>query len=175
MQDRLLPLAIACAVAVLSALGLVLTRRLVHCAGLLLVHSLAIAALYFVLSADFVAVGQVMVYSGAIVVLFLFVVLLLPQGGVEEPLGTRRLLLALTGGALMLAALLFAMVELLHVDAPTAPPPGDSSVAAVARSLFGPQLVPFELTALLLLVAIIGGVSMWQRQGGDRMRGDRMQ
>src|ERR1043165_3721519 len=78
------PVAICCALAALSALGVVLLRRPVHVAVALLAHSLSLAALYLSLEAQFSAVAQTLIYSGAIVVLFLIVVALLPTGGREE-------------------------------------------------------------------------------------------
>jgi len=171
MAERMVPLGIACAVALLTALGVVVVRRPVHCAFLLLLHSLSLAALYLGLSADFVAMGQITIYSGAIVVLFLFVVLLLPEAGRERPAGAGRVLLALGGGAVILAALLEPMLALSGSgEPPAAPPDPGFSVAGLARSLFGPQLVPFELTAVLLFVAIIGGVALWNRRPAEPSR-----
>jgi len=166
MNERLLALSVTCACAVLSAVGMVAARRLVRCAGLLLVHSLALAATYLLLSAEFLAMGQVVVYTGAIVVLFLFVVLLLPQGGREVSVTRGRLVMAALGGAVMLTALLAAVCGAM-VSPPDAAAAPDLSTVAVAHALFGPQLVPFELTALLLLVAIVGAVGLWQRERGE--------
>ena len=168
MNDRLVPLLITCGVALLSGMGMVMARRLVRCACLLLVHSLAIAATYWCMTAEFLAIAQVVVYTGAIVVLFLFVVLLLPEGGSEPRTTTGRTLLALAGAGALL-------VPLIAVAANSAEPPpaaaaGDTSVAAVARMLFGPLLVPFELTALLLLIAIVGAVTLWRRSGAEEQR-----
>jgi NADH-quinone oxidoreductase subunit J len=164
MTERMVPLAIACAIALFSALGLVLARRIVHCACLLLVHSLSIAAAYLLLAADFAAMGQVIVYSGAIVVLFLFVVLLLPQDGVEPKARPGRLAIALGGGAVVGSVLLSGVTAVAAASAPSAPATVDLSLARLAKeSLFETQLVPFELTAILLLVAIVGGVTLWHR------------
>ena len=87
MNELFIPLAVGCAVALVSALLVVLARRPVHSVVALLAHSLSLAALYLILGADMVAMGQVLIYSGAIVVLFLFVIALLPQGGSEADLG----------------------------------------------------------------------------------------
>jgi NADH:ubiquinone oxidoreductase subunit 6 (subunit J) len=160
MDDRLVPLIIGCALALGSALFVVLPRRPVHGAIALLVHSIALAGLYLVMAAELVAMGQVIVYSGAVVVLFLFVVLLLPKGGREPRMGPRRWLTALVGGGAFLAALAAAVL----VRLPPAPGPANGGVAAIGRSLFGSMLVPFELTAPLLLVAIVGAVTLWRRQ-----------
>lgn len=159
MGDRFIPLTIGCALALASALAVILPRRPVHCAIALLVHSISLAALYLAMFADLVAMGQVIVYSGAVVVLFLFVVLLLPKGGREPRLGPRRWFTAMIGGGAFFIALLASVV----VQLPPAPADVPHGSAAVGRSLFGSLLVPFELTAPLLLVAIIGAVTLWRR------------
>jgi NADH-quinone oxidoreductase subunit J len=139
----------------------VIARRPVYAAIFLLVHSLSLAALFGLLSAAMVAVGQVVIYSGAIVVLFLFVVTLLPSGGRELGASTSRVVAACIAGA----AILIAITEALSAGAiPQAPAtPGDLGVAAVGQALFGPLLVAFELTAPLLLVAVVGALVIWRR------------
>ena len=151
---------LACLVALLTALGVVLARRPVHGAVALLGHSVALSGLYLLLAAELVAVGQILIYSGAIVVLFLFVVALLPSGGSEGPAELGRIGAALVGGAAVLAALAAA------VGTVTAQPAANWSggVAEIGRSLFGSLLVPFELTAPLLLVVVVGAVTLWRRQ-----------
>src|SRR5438876_12078577 len=104
MESLFVPLLVGCAVALLSALGVVVARRPIYAAIALLVHSLSLAALFAILSAAMVAVGQLIIYSGAIVVLFLFVVTLLPMGGRElAPGRTRAAMAAVAGGALLVA------------------------------------------------------------------------
>src|ERR671932_89004 len=83
MDSLFAPLVLGCLVALVSAVGVVLARRPVYAAIFLLVHSLSLAALFALLAAPIVAVGQIVIYSGAIVVLVLFVVTLLPTGGRE--------------------------------------------------------------------------------------------
>lgn len=164
MEGRLLPILLACLCAVLSAVGIVLVRRMVRCTLLLLVHSLSIAMLYLLLDADFVAMGQITVYSGAIVVLFLFVVLLLPSGGEERPLERGRLLLVAMVGAAVLIPFAIAFAGVQTDPLAVAPTDAGFGVKKLAHVLFGPLLVPFEVTAVLLLVAIVGGVALWQRE-----------
>src|SRR6266849_3200546 len=104
MDSLFLPLLVGCAVALLSALGVVVARRPVYAAMFLLVHSLSLAALFGLLSAAMVAVGQVLIYSGAIVVLFLFVVTLLPSGGRElAATGSRVAAACVAAGGLVIA------------------------------------------------------------------------
>jgi NADH-quinone oxidoreductase subunit J len=162
LNSLFLPLAVGCAVALVSALMVVLARRPVHAVVALLGHSLSIAALYMILGADMVAVGQVLVYAGAIVVLFLFVVALLPQGGAEGDPTLGRVF----GGIVAAGALLVGIAAWLSLGAtlPPAAANAGGNVVEIGRSLFGRLIVPFELTAPLLLVAIIGAVSIWRRQ-----------
>src|SRR3984893_11159305 len=105
MQDLFVPLFVGCAVALVSALGVVVARRPIYAAMALLVHSLSLAGLFGLLSATMVAVGQVIIYSGAIVVLFLFVVTLLPSGGRELGPRTSRLAGACVAAGGLLVAL----------------------------------------------------------------------
>jgi NADH-quinone oxidoreductase subunit J len=159
----LLPIAICCACAGLSALAVVLLRRPVHVALGLLFHSLSMAALYLTLDAQFAAVAQVLIYSGAIVVLFLIVVALLPEGG-REALSAQ----AVGGAAAVFVAMasafgavLFGLSNLGVVDS-SAP-----SVKEVGAPLFAELLVPFEMTAPLLLTAIVAAITLWRRQEGS--------
>ncbi|MBV9322691.1 MAG: NADH-quinone oxidoreductase subunit J [Chloroflexi bacterium] len=161
MDNLFVPLLIGCLVAIASAFGVILARRPVYAAAYLLLHSLSLAALYAILSAAMVAIGQVIIYSGAIVVLFLFVVTLLPTGGAElRPIGGRIAAACVGAGAVIVA-----LAASLTIGAiPLAPAtPGDMSVAAVGHSLFSTLLVAFELTAPLLLVAVVGAVVIWRR------------
>jgi NADH-quinone oxidoreductase subunit J len=154
------PVLVGCAVALASALGVVLARRPIYAAIFLLLHSLSLAALFGLLSAAMVAVGQVVIYSGAIVVLFLFVVTLLPSGGRELRLDASRVVAACVGAGGVLVALAAALAG---GSLPPSVSTADLSVAAVGHAFFGPLLVAFELTAPLLLVAIIGAVVIWRR------------
>jgi len=165
MHEQLPWLVAGCAVALLSALGVVLSRKPVYGAVSLLVHSLSLAALYMMLSAEFVAVGQVVIYSGAIVVLFLFVVLLLPQGGRETKVQPARALFAAGAAAALLVALTLASSR---VALPSVEPAETAGVREIGRSLFSSMLVPFELTTLPMLVAIVAAVTLWRRQEKER-------
>lgn len=162
MSELFIPLALGCAVALVSALLVVLARRPVHSVLALLAHSLSIAALYLILGADMVAVGQILIYSGAIVVLFLFVIALLPQGGSEPFPGVGRIIGGVVAGGALLAAI--AAWLALSATLPTPAASAGGNVAEIGRSLFGRLIVPFEMTAPLLLVAIVGAVAIWRRQ-----------
>lgn len=159
------PVAICCALAALSALGVVLLRRPVHVAVSLLAHSLSLAALYMALDAQFSAVAQTLIYSGAIVVLFLIVVALLPTGGTEE-IGVGRVA-AGTLVFLSIAACVGAGVWASLSALPQANEKG-FTVREIGAPLFKELIVPFELTAPLLLAAIVTAIALWRRQEGPR-------
>ena len=161
MNDQIVPLGLGCLVALASALGVVVARRPVYAAIFLLLHSLSLAALFGLLSAAMVAVGQIVIYSGAIVVLFLFVVTLLPSGGRELAVDSPRIIAACVAGAAVLVAIAASLAAGAIPPAPAVA--ADLGVGAVGTALFGPLLVAFELTAPLLLVAVIGAVVIWRR------------
>ena len=155
--------------AVLAALGMIVLRNPVHSALSLAVVFIALAAMYVLLSAPFIAVAQVMIYAGAILILFVFVIMLLSPGTDQGGgvLKSQRGLATLFGAALA--------VELVVVLAAAALPGArgeftperiaqDGNVQAVGKLLFTDFLLPFEITSILLLVAIVGVVVMAKRQ-----------
>jgi NADH-quinone oxidoreductase subunit J len=151
------------------ALGVVFHRNPVHCALLLVGVLLSLSGLFVILNAQFIAALQVIVYAGAIMVLFLFVVMLLNVKG-ETPLLSPG---AAKGFGFLFALLLF--VELLwtalspNAD-PNTPravssvPAGFGSPAAVGRVLYTTWLYPFEITSILLLIAVVGAVVLAKRK-----------
>ncbi len=154
------PVVVCCVLALVSALAVVLLKRPVHVAVGLLAHSLSMAALYFALDAQLMAVAQVLIYSGAIVVLFLIVVALLPTGGKEE-LGAGRFFAA----ALVLCAVGAGLVVMMNGASSLAAIDGAGpSVKDVGKPLFTSLLAPFEMTAPLLLAAIVSAIALWKRQ-----------
>lgn len=154
-------------IAVLSGIGVVSRRNPMYCAISMLAAFLSLAVLYVLLSAPFLAAMHVLVYTGAILVLFLFVIMLLnlkpEELGHEHPPAVRGLVAALCAGlfaVLAAPALLDPSLRAL----PKPPGPGFGSVEAVGRSLFGPYALPFELASVLILVAILGGVVLAKKK-----------
>lgn len=148
---------------VVSSLLVVFLRDVVHCAMALVAALLVIAVLFVALQAPMVGILQVMVYAGAIMVLFLFVIMFLNPKSLEQPRSAWWGLGSIL--AVMLGALLVAMLSKtepgrgsLH-DTPVF-----GSPAALARSLFNDFVLPFEIASVLLLVAIIGAVVMAKRE-----------
>jgi NADH-quinone oxidoreductase subunit J len=147
-----------------SALGLVLGKNAIHGALFLVVNLGSIAALYLMLGAEFLAAAQVIVYAGAIMVLFVFAIMVLIPGKEEsgpDPRRGARLLAAPLGALLFL--LLAIVVASRWRGAPGAGGPSGSA-AAVGRLLFTSYLFPFELTSVLLLAAMVGVLLLARRR-----------
>lgn len=163
-----------CAVIVLTgAIGVVLSSNPVYAALSLVMTLFGVAVLFVEEDAQFLAAVQVVVYAGAIVVLFLFVIMLLGVDRHEslrsEKLPGQRPVALLLG----LAALgeLLALTRLTHWDtgatSVTGPAAGGgANTGALARSIFTTYLLPFELTSLLLIIAVIAAVVLARRPGG---------
>jgi NADH-quinone oxidoreductase subunit J len=154
-------------VAIGSALGLVLKKNAIHGALFLVVNLGAIAALYLTLGAEFLAAAQVIVYAGAIMVLFVFAIMVLIPGKEETGPDPRRpyRLMALPVGAALLAELALVVVARRGADTGAAAPiPG--GVEAIGRLLFTDYLFPFELTSVLLLAAMVGVLLLARRRAG---------
>ena len=154
-------LAIACAL-------LFVTRKSPVAAALWLVNTMfCLAALYIMMDAQFVGAIQVLVYAGAIMVVFLFVVMLLNLGHADEITDIRgkwaRLAAAGLGVALAAQVLVLTRGRLPEVASTT--DTTANAVSPVAAVLFTEHLVAFEVTSVLLLVALVGAVVLAKRSG----------
>jgi len=149
---------------VASALVIVIHRNPVYSA-LGLVSTLFLLALLFIgLEAHMVAVLQIIVYAGAIVVLFLFVIMLLNLQVEEREMVSRPLIGAAVVGGLGLGVLVLVGIALTPLAPPVPVQPGYGGTLTLAERLFTTYLLPFELTSLLLLVAIVGAVVVGKRK-----------
>ncbi len=148
------------AVALISGVLVVFQTHPLRSALWLIVNFFAVAGLYLLAHAEFIAAIQVIVYAGAIMVLFLFVIMLLNLRQPEEQLARPRLGLKMAGITLaVFSAVLMAMGFARVVIKPvTETPVGLGNTESVARLLFTDYLLPFEVTSVLLLVAIVGSV-----------------
>ena len=157
-------------VAIGSAL-LFVTRRNPVAAALWLVNvMISLAALYIMMGAHFVGAVQVLIYAGAIMVVFLFVVMLLNLGHADIVADVQRMRWRLGAGALgivLLAFLLAAVREPLPIVPPAAAPAAPvgpvNAVAPVSEALFRDYLLAFEAASFVLLAAIVGAVTLAKR------------
>jgi len=155
---------ILAAVAILAALCVVLQRTPVYSALALIVVLCSLAVVYLLLGAEFLAVVQVIIYAGAIMVLFVLVIMLL-NARQETPLDRSRLARWL--GAPLLAVFLgevcFAVWQRYPVKA-TAAAVIDGGPRAIGALLFRSYVLPFEVTSILILVAVLGAVVLAKKQ-----------
>jgi NADH-quinone oxidoreductase subunit J len=168
------------ALALVGALGVVLARNTVHSALLLVMTLIAVAVFFLMQDAQLVAALQIIVYASAIVVLFLFVIMLLGVDRSEtfaEPLRFQRPFALVLGAILLLQVLALAghtwATGAECVEASCAPSvDGGGNVEAVARAIFTNYVWPFEITAALLVIAVVGAVVI-ARPGGAVEGGDK--
>jgi NADH-quinone oxidoreductase subunit J len=163
-----MPLAVFGILAILavgSAAGLLLKKNPIHGALFLVANLASVAALFLTLGAEFLAAAQVIVYAGAIAVLFVFAIMVLIPGKEEtgpDPLRSQRWLAVPLGGILLVEVGLMLRSALFQ-----GPPRGEpvaGGVQAVGRLLFTDYLFPFEVTSLLLLAALVGVMALTKRR-----------
>ncbi len=145
-----------------AAVAVVGSRRPIYSVLSLLVAMLCLASLFVMLGAYFIAAIQVLVYAGAVLVLFLFVIMLLNLA--PEALARTRMFTKRTVGLIAALWLLFQLGQ-LAIGAPGARQffavdPQGGTIESVGRLLFTAYLLPFELTSFLILAAIIGAVAL---------------
>jgi NADH-quinone oxidoreductase subunit J len=150
---------------VAGALNLLFQRHPINAALSLIVVMSSLAVLYLLLGAEFLAAAQVIVYSGAIMVLFTFVIMLLNAGREDRTHGSKAAyLVGIPGAAALFATLVYIFLSYRG-------PLGDASVGNylvtttdLSRVLFHDLLLPFEVTSVLILVAILGAVVLARKE-----------
>jgi NADH-quinone oxidoreductase subunit J len=158
-------------VAVAAGVGVIAQRSAVRSALFLLVNFCCLAGLYLLLNAQFVALVQVIIYAGAVVVLFLFIVMLLGIERAEESPDLRRYQWIAGGllGAIFLVGIIWAMIPIGTSLVPAATEwvgalvPTDN-VREIGAAMLTTFAIPFELASIVLLVAIIGAVVLAKRK-----------
>jgi NADH-quinone oxidoreductase subunit J len=163
---------VCAALAVSGALAVIVARNPIRSAMGLLLLILSIAGLFLALHAQFLAAVQLIVYAGAIVVLFLFVIMLLGPSA-SPPLDHRGIVGRTFGGALFALATLAALAAVVRAAlaahrtmAMPAPDANLGGIDAFGTVLFSDDLAPFELSSALLMVAVVGAVAVAKgRQG----------
>lgn len=150
-------------ISVISAVSMLLSRNAVYSALFLIINFGTIAAFYLMLGAPFLAMAQVTVYAGAIMVLFLFVIMLLgaEQLRISQSIGWQQPLAIVLGVVLLIEAgvILFSVRDTATL-LPTFSALNSEAAGptAIGLTLFNQYLLPFEITSVLLLVAMIGAI-----------------
>jgi NADH-quinone oxidoreductase subunit J len=147
-----------------AGLGVVVARNVVHAALFLLVSLVAVAGLYLILFAEFLALVQVLIYSGAIVIVLLFAIMLTRSGEYPRTGDNRQWPLAA-----VTALALLGVISVAFLAGPAqSTAPQSPSFTELGNSLFTVWAVPFEIASLVLLVALIGAIVIAR---GDREDG----
>jgi NADH-quinone oxidoreductase subunit J len=149
---------IIAAVMIVAALRVVTARNVVHAALSLVLVMAGAAAQYLLLAAEFVAVTQVLVYVGAVMVLFLFGVMLTrAKLGIDTDLNNKNWGLGIPVALLMLGVMVYVLVDGFD-DTKLPEPRAQVPTAAVSDSIFRPYLLPFWALSFVLLAAVIGAI-----------------
>ncbi len=154
-------------VAVISAVGMLISRNAIYSALFLVLNFATIAVFFLLLNAPFIAVAQVSVYTGAIMVLFLFVIMLLgaERTGTVQSIRWQVPLAVTLGLVLFAEAVYITLGQRGVVPLVATPLPSDfGSPAVVGSVLFSQYLLPFEITSILLLVAMVGSIVLTLRE-----------
>ena len=156
-------------ISVSTALGMLLSRNAVYSALFLVLNLITIAVFYLLLGAPFIAMAQVTVYAGAIMVLFLFVIMLLGAESLPtaEVLPWQKPLAGLLAVALAIEATFIFLTRarpIGDVSQPDASVNTVTNLRALGEVLFTDYLLPFEVTSVLLLVAMIGAIVLVRKE-----------
>jgi len=171
MSGELILFLILALIAIATALGMLFSRNAVYSALFLVLNFVTVAVFYLLLGAPFIAMAQVTVYAGAIMVLFLFVIMLLGA----ESLAPAQVLPWQKPLAITLSVLL--AVEATFILVTKARPAGDivspgeavntmENIRQLGVSLFSDYLLPFEVTSILLLIAMVGAIILTKKEKG---------
>jgi NADH-quinone oxidoreductase subunit J len=154
-------------ISVTAGLGMILARRAVHCAVLLAVVMLSLAVLYALAGAPFLAFVQVIVYTGAVLMLFLFVLMMVgvtATDSIVETIRGQRLWAGLAGIAMLVLLALTIGHAVIGPAAPATAQFGNSNVQGVATLIFTTYVFPFEVTSALLITAAVGAMVLAHRE-----------
>src|SRR5580692_433465 len=157
---------LSAAIAVVCGVNLVIQTHPISSALSLIGVMGSLALIYLQLGGEFIAAAQLVVYAGAIMVLFVFVIMLLNEG--KERKAKRRLVVTIAG-----LPLLFVFVAIIHFVILRVLPPSESvqfgaftggSAGEIGTKLFTAYLLPFEVTSVLILIAIVGAIVLAQKE-----------
>jgi NADH-quinone oxidoreductase subunit J len=172
-----------------GAINLLLQSHPINSALSLIVVMSSLAVLYLLLGAEFLAIAQIIVYAGAIMVLFVFVVMLLNAGREDRTMGSRAAkLVGFPAVAVLMAVLATVIVRIQGLGAArlgaglataqtaaqtAAGAQDNSNLAQLSTVLFHELLLPFEVTSVLILIAILGAVALARKTEGDEPSAER--
>ncbi|MBI5964050.1 MAG: NADH-quinone oxidoreductase subunit J [Chloroflexi bacterium] len=169
MSSELIVFLVLSLVAVGAGIGMIFSRNAVYSALFLVLNFITVAVFYLLLGAPFIAMSQITVYAGAIMVLFLFVIMLLGAESLAPSgeLPWQKPLAYVLAGILVVESLYLVFLQArpdMVVVAPDAAVNSMESLREMAMALFNQFLLPFEVTSILLLVAMVGAIVLTKRE-----------
>jgi NADH-quinone oxidoreductase subunit J len=169
MSSELIVFLVLSLVAIATALGMLFSQNAVYSALFLVLNFVTVAIFYLLLGAPFIAMAQITVYAGAIMVLFLFVIMLLGAESLAptKSLPWQRPLARLLSAILAVEAVYLLLTRAgsnLSVTTPDASLNTMESLREMAMALFNQFLLPFEVTSILLLVAMVGAIILTRQE-----------
>jgi NADH-quinone oxidoreductase subunit J len=156
-----------------GAINLLLQTHPINSALSLIVVMTSLAVLYLLLGAEFLAAAQIIVYSGAIMVLFVFVVMLLNAGREDRTMGSRAACLVGFPGTVAILAVVASVILHARGLGTASMSQGITTTEDLSRVLFHELLLPFEVTSVLILIAILGAVALARQGDGNQDRAGR--
>ena len=159
MTGELILFFVLALIALITAAGMLYSRNAVYAALFLVLNFATVAIFYLMLGSPFIALSQVTVYGGAIMVLFLFVIMLLGAENIQAEVELKKIIPAIVLTVALLASIAFLFISKVPaVGLAADSSPVDAAPQPLAFSLFSTYLLPFEITSFLLLVAMIGAI-----------------
>lgn len=173
MNSELILFFVLAVAAVATAVAMLLNRNAVYAALFLILNFTAVAVLYLFLGAPFIAMAQVTVYAGAIMVLFLFVIMLLGAEKLTTPESVpwQRPLSIVLAGILFVEGVYLVIFRGAGSPILEPPPSGYATPTQIGLLLFNEYLLPFEITSVILLVAVIGAIVLTKT---EKTRAERL-
>ena len=165
MSSELILFFILALTAIATAAGMLTSRSAIYAALYLVLNFATVAIFYLLLGSPFIALSQVTVYGGAIMVLFLFVIMLLGAEQIPAEFSLKDILPAILFGLVLIgeiATIIFQKVSSSNLQ--TATSVADAAPAPLAEKLFTVYLLPFEITSILLLVAMVGAIVLTKQE-----------
>ena len=171
MSELILFLVLA-VVAVATGVGMLSSKNAVYSALFLVLNFVTVAIFYLLLGAPFIAMAQITVYAGAIMVLFLFVIMLLGAESLANEFNWRKVIFPASLAFILIAEASYILVTRARPEGnvllPDASVNSMDNIRQLGTALFGQYLLPFEVTSILLLVAMVGAIVLTKKEKGEQ-------
>jgi len=172
MSSELILFFILALVAIATALGMLFSRNAVYSALFLVLNFVSVAVFYLLLSAPFIAMAQITVYAGAIMVLFLFVIMLLGAEAIPGRPSWQKFAFPTVLAGILAIETIYILVTRARPEgtvlAPEATVNTVDNLRELGSTLFNSYLLPFEVTSILLLVAMVGAIVLTRKEKGEQ-------